>query len=258
MESKLDYTVERVFENKKIAEDLYELKIQGDFKGIPGQFYMLRCWDIEPILWRPVSIHYLDDNNIIFLYHVVGRGTKEISRLKTGDEIKILGPLGNGFYVKDIMRKNVAVITGGIGIAPMFYVAKSIRNEIERDKFHCNECKLDLYAGFANATYCMEKFKPLMDNVYISTETGVEGRKGYITDIFKPENYDMVLCCGPEAMMKKVISMCMEKDVTVYVSMEKYMACGIGACLVCTCNTINGNKRVCTDGPVFLGTDLVI
>lgn len=107
MKSKLEYTVEKVFENKKIAENLYELEIQGDFKGIPGQFYMLRCWDMEPVLWRPISVHYLDEKRIIFLYHVAGRGTKKLSSLKSGDEIKILGPLGNGFCIEDIMKKTL-------------------------------------------------------------------------------------------------------------------------------------------------------
>jgi len=258
LKSKLDYRVEKVFKNRQISENLYELEIQGDFEGIPGQFYMLRCWDMEPVLWRPISIHYMDEKRIVFLYHVTGRGTKKLSSLKSGDQMKILGPLGNGFYIKDIIRKNIAIITGGIGIAPMLYLAENIREKIKADKLLYRDYKLDLYAGFRDNTYCMEEFNSLVDNIYISTETGLEGKKGYITDIFNPEKYDVVLCCGPQVMMKKVVNMCREKQVTVYVSMENRMACGIGACLVCTCNTIGGNKRVCRDGPVFLGTDIVI
>ena len=86
----------------------------------------------------------------------------------------------------------------------------------------------------------------------------VVGHKGYVTELFNPENYDVVLCCGPEIMMKKVVKMCKEKNVPVYVSMENHMACGVGACLVCTCKTKDGNKRTCKDGPVFLGEDIVI
>ena len=80
---------------------------------------------------------------------------------------------------------------------------------------------------------------------------------GFITEIFKPEDYDTVLCCGPEIMMKKVVEMCKEKGVQIYVSMEKHMACGVGACLVCTCKTKDGNKRTCKDGPVFKGSEVV-
>ncbi|MFL0194515.1 dihydroorotate dehydrogenase electron transfer subunit [Clostridium sp. WILCCON 0269] len=258
MKSKLDYTIERVYENKRIDENVYQLEVQGNFKGIPGQFYMLRCWDMEPVLWRPISIHYLNEEKIVFLYQITGRGTRKLGNLKKGDEIKLLGPLGNGFFTNDIIKKNIAIIAGGIGIAPMFYLAKDIRKQISIDSIQFKDYKLDLYAGFKDSTYSIEKFQPFADNIYVSTETGSAGKKGYVTDGFNPENYNMVVCCGPQVMMKKVVNMCSEKQVTVYVSMENRMACGIGACLVCTCNTINGNKRVCRDGPVFLGTDIMM
>ena len=102
------------------------------------------------------------------------------------------------------------------------------------------------------------EIKEYVTNINISTETGSEGYKGYVTDLFKPENYDVVLCCGPEVMMNKVIKMCNDKKIPLYVSMEKHMACGIGACLVCTCKTINGNRRTCKDGPVFLGSEVIL
>ncbi len=97
------------------------------------------------------------------------------------------------------------------------------------------------------------KVKQYVNEVHISTNTGKHGHKGFVTDILKPEDYDTVLCCGPEIMMKKVVDMCKEKNVSVYVSMEKHMACGVGACLVCTCKTKEGNKRTCKDGPIFDG-----
>ena len=116
----------------------------------------------------------------------------------------------------------------------------------------------DFYCGFRNKSYLIDEIKRYVTNINISTETGSEGHKGYVTDLFNPENYDVVLCCGPEVMMNKVIKMCNDKKVTLYVSMEKHMACGIGACLVCTCKTIIGNKRTCKDGPVFLGSEVII
>ncbi|QXE18642.1 dihydroorotate dehydrogenase electron transfer subunit [Clostridium sp. 001] len=250
MKNELSYTTEKVYKNEKTAEGIYKLEIQGKFKGKPGQFYMLRCWKLEPLLSRPISVHYLDTNKIVFLYQVVGQGTEKLSKLKTGDEIKLLGPLGNGFDIENLKTKT-AIITGGIGIAPMFYLAQSIRKQHEN-------CKLDLYAGFRDSVYSIDKFKPFVDDIHIYTETGTQGTKGYVTDEFRPELYDTVLCCGPEVMMKKVISMCRKKQVTVYVSMENRMACGVGACLVCTCSTIKGNKRACKDGPVFLGSDIVL
>ena len=251
MKSELEYTTQKVYKNEEIVEGIYKLEIHGRFNGRPGQFYMLRCWNLEPLLSRPISIHYLDTNKIVFLYQVVGKGTEKLSKLKKEDEIKLLGPLGNGFNIEDLGRK-IAIVAGGIGVAPMFYLAQSIRKQIDEN------CKLDLYVGFRDSVYSIEQFKSFVDTIHISTETGNQGTKGYVTDEFRPEIYDTVLCCGPEVMMKKVINMCKEKQVTVYVSMENHMACGVGACLVCTCSTIKGNKRACKDGPVFLGSDIIL
>ncbi|WP_446897642.1 dihydroorotate dehydrogenase electron transfer subunit [Clostridium sp. LBM24168] len=251
MSDKLNYIVCRVEKNTQIKDNVYEIEFNGKFNGAPGQFYMLRSWNMEPLLSRPISIHYLDGGKIAFLYQVVGYGTQKLSLLNMGDEVRLTGPLGNGFNIDNISGK-AAIITGGIGIAPMFYLAKSIREiSPKRDK-------LDLYAGFKKNTYILERFEKFVDNIYYSLEVGNRGSNGYITDIFHAEEYDQVLCCGPEPMMMKVVGMCREKSIPVYVSMEKHMACGIGACLVCTCKTKNGNKRACCDGPVFLGDDLII
>ena len=95
-----------------------------------------------------------------------------------------------------------------------------------------------------------------LDEIRLSTNSGKYGHKGFITDILELSKYDTVLCCGPSVMMEKVVSMCKEKGINVYVSMEKHMACGVGACLVCTCKTKSGNKRTCKDGPVFNGFDV--
>jgi dihydroorotate dehydrogenase electron transfer subunit len=242
---KAAYLSEQVYENIEISKGIYKLTIKGSFTGIPGQFYMLRAWQQEPLLSRPISIHYADDEKIEFLYAVVGEGTDILSKLKSNDEINITGPLGNGFDL-DLNNKRVAVITGGIGIAPMIFAAKRIKN-----------AAVDFYAGFRNEVYGLDGLQEVVKNVYVTTETGKHGHKGYITEIFSPLEYDVVLCCGPEIMMRWVIEMCREVNVPVYVSMENKMACGVGACLVCTCKTKSGNKRSCKDGPVFLGEQIL-
>lgn len=240
------YIRSKVLENTEISRGVFRLKAEGKFSTKPGQFFMLRAWGREPLLSRPISICDADDAGVTFLYQVTGRGTELISRVKTGEYIELTGPLGNGFDICSIKGK-VAVVTGGIGIAPMVYLAKSLIN-----------CSTDVYSGFRNSEFCIEEIQNYADKVFITTEDGGAGIKGYVTDIFKPELYDLALCCGPEIMMNKVIGMCREKDVPVFVSMEKHMACGIGACLACTCKTKLGNKRVCKDGPVFSGSDIVI
>lgn len=242
----MKHTTNKVLENVKVAEGIYKLRVSGNFEAKPGQFYMLKAWIGDPLLGRPISVHDVKENEITFLYQVKGVGTQKINALRKEDSIDLTGPLGNGFNLEDIKGK-VAIVSGGIGIAPMNYLIKSM-----------DKAKVDLYAGFRNEVYGLEEIKEKVDKVFITTEDGSKGEKGYITKIFNPDKYDLVVSCGPEVLMYKIIKMCNERNKKVYVSMEKKMACGIGACLVCTCKTKDGNKRSCKDGPVFLGSELIL
>ena len=191
------------------------------------------------------SICEKNGDKLTFLYAVFGTGTKEYASLKKGDSIFLTGPLGNGFDLNKEYGK-VALVGGGIGIAPLLELAKRLRNKNKNEK-------IDLYTGFRDDIYLVDDFKEYVNEIKISTNSGKHGHKGFVTEILNVEEYDTVLCCGPEVMMKAVVEMCKEKNVKVYVSMEKHMACGVGACLVCTCKTKGGNKRTCKDGPVFDG-----
>lgn len=238
------YSVEKVYENIEISKGVYKLSIKGKFDVKPGQFYLLRAWDREPLLSRPISVSEADDEKITFVYQVVGKGTEILKNLKEDDEIKLTGPLGNGFPV-DGEKGRIAVVAGGIGTAPMLQLVKELR-----------ECEIDIYCGFRDEVYLLDEIKPHVKNIYVATESGRTGSKGYVTDMFRPAGYDGVFCCGPEIMMEKVVKVCNGSEVPVWVSMEKHMACGVGACLVCTCKTKKGRERSCKDGPVFLGKDL--
>jgi dihydroorotate dehydrogenase electron transfer subunit len=241
---KQEYIETKVKENIPVEEDIYRITIEGSFKAEPGQFYMLRAWEEEPVLSRPVSVNYVNEDSIVFLYQVKGRGTELLKNLEAGDNIKLLGPCGNGFHTERLGGK-IAIIGGGIGIAPMLYTAASLKN-----------CQVDVYAGFRSESYLMDEFRKAAENVYVATEDGTEGHKGYVTEIFNPWEYTSVLCCGPQIMMERVVEMCQSSATPVWVSMEKHMACGIGACLVCTCSTRQGAKRTCKDGPVFSGREV--
>ena len=116
---------------------------------------------------------------------------------------------------------------------------------------------VDAYLGYRDEPFAIEDFEPWCTDIFVSTEHGEEGYRGFVTDLLHPEQYDVVITCGPEVMMRKVAAMCAEKDVTCYCSLEHRMACGIGACLGCSIRTKNGMKRVCKDGPVFQSTDLM-
>jgi len=238
------YSVEKVYENVEISKGVYRLSVKGKFDVKPGQFYLLRAWDREPLLSRPISVNQADDEKITFIYQVVGKGTEILMNLKENDEIKLTGPLGNGFPVEG-EKGRVALVAGGIGTAPMLQLVKELKN-----------CEIDFYCGFRDEVYLLDEIKPYVKNIYVATESGRVGSKGYVTDMFNPAAYDRVFCCGPEIMMEKVVKVCNSSEVPVWVSMEKHMACGVGACLVCTCKTKGGNKRSCKDGPVFSGKDL--
>ena len=244
-----EYNVCKVIENERISRGIFKLTVEGKFEGKPGQFYMLRCWDKEPLLWRPISIHNISENSIEFLYQLVGDGTKLLSKLEAGEDVKVVGPLGNGFNLDEI-KGRVAVVSGGIGVAPMRYLVDGIKKH--------TDAKVEVFSGFRDEVYGIEEIEALGVPVEVSTEDGSVGKKGFVTALFDPKDFDLVLCCGPEVMMYNVIKLCREAGTKIYISEEKKMACGIGACLVCTCKTVKGNKRTCKDGPVFDGAEIEI
>lgn len=228
----MDY---KVVENRYVGEGMYYLKVGGDFNAKMGQFYMLRAWDKYPLLSRPISIYDIDDEGISFLYKVVGEGTEIFSKLKKGDHISLEGPYGNGF---EKVEGRVALIGGGIGIAPLYLVAKDIPN-------------CDCYLGFREEPIMTEDFEKVVKKlVTTSGDT-------FVTDVVDVNNYDYILACGPTPMMKKIVDMTKGTNTKVQISLENHMACGVGACLVCTCKTKNGNKKTCKDGPVFWGEDVI-
>ncbi|MGG7177051.1 dihydroorotate dehydrogenase electron transfer subunit [Clostridium paraputrificum] len=240
----ITYKKAKVLSNEKIVDGIFKLVCEDENDIKPGQFYMLKL-DGQTLLPRPISICEKDGNKITFLYAVVGTGTEEFAKLRVGENINLTGPLGNGFNLEEDLGK-VAIVAGGIGTAPMVEVAKNLR---EKNKSGL----IDVYAGFRDDIYLIDELGKYANKVEVTTNTGKHGHKGFVTEILKVEEYDTVLCCGPEVMMKAVVDMCKAKNVKVYVSMEKHMACGVGACLVCTCKTKDGHKRTCKDGPVFDG-----
>ena len=240
----ISFKKSKVISNQQISNNIYQLICDDDSTVKAGQFYMLKL-NGNTFLPRPISIAEKNSNLITFLYAVVGEGTKEYSKLEEGDKIFLTGPLGNGFPIEKCKEKKVALVSGGIGIAPLLQVAKELFNV---------KAKVDLFAGFRDETFFTDRFQPFINETFITTESGKTGHKGFITEIFTPEKYDLILCCGPEVMMKRVVEMSLAKNVKIYVSMEKHMACGVGACLACTCKTTEGVKRTCADGPVFDGS----
>ena len=234
----------KIIAQKEIATDIFHLTVsKQDETILPGQFYMLKSWGDSLPLMRPLSVFYVENDRLHFLYKIIGKGTEFLSLLLKGDNIELLGPLGNGFPVKEVSGK-IALIGGGIGIPPLLETAKQLAQ---------NGCQVDAFLGYKDELYAFESFEEFCEDIFITSENGIEGYRGFVTDIFHAKNYDAVFTCGPESMMMKVKALCDARKVPVWLSMERRMACGIGACLVCTCPTTEGMKRCCKDGPVFSG-----
>ena len=174
-----------------------------------------------------------------------------IAQLKMKDTFQLTGPMGNGFDVPDILSKykKIAVVGGGIGTAPMFQLTRELA---------AAGVKPDVFFGFRDAPYCMEEYREIANLVKASTDTGAVGFHGFVTQLYDPADYDVVLLCGPQIMMKHAAAACAEKGVACYASLEAKMACGIGACLGCTCKTHSGEgKSVCKNGPVFNAAEVL-
>lgn len=230
-----------ILQNERVNEDFYLMKVKEKNQAAMGQFYMLRAWNEYPVLSRPISVFDADLETVSFLYKVVGKGTEIFAGLKAGDEIMLDGPHGNGFPE---VKGKVALVGGGVGIAPLYLTAKTLK-KLDPDT------TVDIYLGFSGEPILTDRYEQVADKVTVNVG-------GFVTDDIDPCQYDYIMTCGPEIMMKVLYKKCkdMKAAAPVYVSMENRMACGIGACLVCTCKTSNGNRRACKDGPVMLGNEV--
>jgi dihydroorotate dehydrogenase electron transfer subunit len=213
-------------------------------EAAPGQFVAVYPKDGSRILPRPISICERDGEKLRLVYRIAGEGTKEFSVLKEGDELAVMGPLGNGFPRE---TKRAFLIGGGIGIPPMLELAKQL------------DCEKKIFLGYRDELFLHDEFKPYGE-VYLATEDGSAGTKGNVMDAIRENGLeaDVIYACGPKPMLRAIKAYAEEHGITAWISMEERMACGIGACLACVCGSKDvdehshvHNKRVCKDGPVF-------
>ncbi len=271
------HTKAEILLNQKVAPDHFKMVLGlNGFKGEikPGQFFHIRAGsDYDPLLRRPLSFHRVGDkpNIIELLYKVVGKGTQLMSRRSKGTYLDVIGPLGNGFKIEKAQR-NFIIVAGGIGVAPFLALCDELA------KFRKKSITVILGAKFADYIVCEKEFKDLGADVLIVTEDGSKGTKGLATDVLVDviKRFDLrgtigpladkdtsgitigsyhplvgVYTCGCKDMLKEIAKICKYYKLKVQASLEERMGCGLGACLGCVVNTINGYKRVCKDGPVF-------
>ncbi len=213
-----------------------------------GQFVQVRVDDAQhTYLRRPISIHDVDYQNrtITLLVQRVGEGTNKMSDIEIGDTLNIIYPLGNGFTIPENNEGNVILVGGGIGIAPLYYLGKMLKEKGIEPQF--------LLGGRSKSDLIMLKEFESVGKVYITTNDGTLGEQGFVTQhsIWKEKKFDMIYTCGPKPMMMAVTKIARENNIDCEVSLENLMACGLGACLCCVENTIEGNVCVCKEGPVM-------
>lgn len=224
---------QEVLFNEQITDKIYLMKVKGNYKVMPGQFFMLKAQNSNMTLFRPISVFDCDQFGVSFLYEVKGKGTLTLSKLKDFDEIIIHGPYGNGFVN---IEENSLLVAGGIGMAPLYYAAKV--------------SKKPLVIGLRENQYTEDEIyalKGLFENVNAKFVVG-----GYVTDNIEFNKYSQVITCGPNIMMEKVS----QSHENTWVSLEKHMGCAIGACLSCSCKVEEKMVKVCKDGPVFKGSEV--
>lgn len=215
---------------------------------MPGQFAQLRVdGSKETFLRRPISINFVDTkfNQIWFLVQLVGAGSRALGRLREGDTLNALLPLGNGFSMPVSAEKKHLLVGGGVGTAPLLYLGAQMNLMGMRPTFLLGARTKDMLLQ-------LEDFECVGD-VYVTTEDGSAGEKGFVTQhsiLFK-QHFDRISVCGPSPMMKAVARFARANSVPCEVSLENMMACGLGACLCCVEKTVKGNVCVCTEGPVF-------
>ena len=232
----------KVVSQEALTDDICSMWIQAERiakAAKPGQFISVYTKDKSKVLPRPISLCEIDkeQGRLRIVYRVVGAGTKEFSAYQAGDDIEIMGPLGNGFPLKE---KKAFLIGGGIGIPPM------------------------LELGYRDVLFLNEEFEQY-GKVYVATEDGSAGTKGNVIDAIKANalDADVIYACGPTPMLRALKAYAAENGIECWLSLEEKMACGIGACLACVCKSKEvdshshvHNKRICKDGPVFAAEEV--
>ena len=250
-----------VVSQEQLADGIFSMWIQTEAAKTarPGQFISMYTNDGSKLLPRPISICEIDTetSKLRVVYRVTAEktGTEQFSKMKAGDTLPIIGPLGNGFPLEAGKGKRAFLIGGGIGVPPILELAKQL------------DCEKQIIMGYRDAdTFLKEQFEE-NGTVYISTEDGTVGTKGNVMDAIRENGLeaDIIYACGPTPMLRAIKQYAEEQGIECYISLEERMACGIGACLACVCQSKEkdhhsnvNNKRICKDGPVFLSTEVEI
>ena len=228
-----------IIDNKIIAKDVYKMSLCGDTSAInnAGEFVNIQLDGFY--LRRPISVCDVEGDVLTLIYKVVGKGTEAMSEMTPGTELKLLTGLGNG-YDLSLAGDSPLLIGGGVGVPPMFLLAKKLLAQGQR---------VSVILGFntADEVFYEDEFKALGCSVTVTTVDGSRGINGFVTDAL-PDEYTYFYTCGPMPMFKALNR---AVKTSGQFSFEERMGCGFGACMGCFCQTLFGSKRICKDGPVL-------
>lgn len=240
-----------VCSNRALTDTVYRMVLEGPLEGAitaPGQFVNLKLPGYY--LRRPISVCDWTDDTLTLIYKVVGHGTEAMAATPVGESFDLLAGLGNGFD-PSLSGDTPLLIGGGVGIPPLYGLCKALLAAGKAPS---------VILGFntAEEIFLQEDFEELLKDtdgkVYVTTVDGSAGTKGFVTDVMKDLEYSFFYTCGPMPMFKAIESVA--KTSGQY-SFEERMGCGFGACMGCSIQTKNGNKRVCKDGPVLMREEIL-
>lgn len=240
----------KVRSQKEIAPGIYDMWMETALLDTarPGQFIAIYPRDKSTLLPRPISICEVKKGMLRIVYRVQGKGTGEFSAYVPGENIEILGNLGNGFPMEKAEGKRALLLGGGIGIPPLLELAKRLPSNTT------------VAAGYRDSRFFLKEDIEKYALFFGASEDGSAGTKGNVLNAVKENRIeaDVIYACGPMPMLRAIKEYAKEKEIEAYISLEERMACGIGACLGCVCRTVNkdahshvNNARICTEGPVF-------
>ena len=259
-----ELSLAKLIKKEQLKQDVFKFSVHAPSivnNSKPGHFVEIRVSEqTEPFLRRPISIYNLNKEEGIleFIFQIKGKGTEILAKKEEGDLIDIIGPLGYGTFRYDEYQ-NLAIIGGGIGVFPLYELAKSAKAENKT---------VNTYLGFRSKDFVLleNEFKNVSDEVILTTDDGSYGQKGFAINCLEKDidsgKIDSIYACGPLPMLKAVQKLALEKNIPCQISLEEKMGCGLGVCLGCAVKTAQSSKEapeylhVCKAGPVFYAKDV--